>query len=147
MGRTCSTNGAQRNAYRILVGKSEGKRPLGRKRRRWWLISFRRIGLAYVWQNQLEINGNICKIVKERCNDIEKQNMFAELNEKSSLSLYRQVKCEWGKEGYIVNFTRNERKGIIWWKAGIWKLRCIWGVLKKGGAPSVGMRRMRSIYY
>jgi hypothetical protein len=58
------------------------------------------IGLAYIWQNQLEINGNVCKIVKERCNDIEKQNMFAELNDKSSLSLYRQVKCEWGKEVY-----------------------------------------------
>jgi hypothetical protein len=25
----------KRNAYRILVGKSEGKRPLGRLRRRW----------------------------------------------------------------------------------------------------------------
>jgi hypothetical protein len=27
--------GARRNAFRILVGKSEGKRPLGRPRRRW----------------------------------------------------------------------------------------------------------------
>jgi hypothetical protein len=27
--------GATRNAYRILVGKPEGKRPLGRPRRRW----------------------------------------------------------------------------------------------------------------
>jgi hypothetical protein len=26
---------AKRNAYRILVGKPEGKRPLGRPRRRW----------------------------------------------------------------------------------------------------------------
>jgi hypothetical protein len=25
----------KRNAYRILVGKLEGKRPLGRSRRRW----------------------------------------------------------------------------------------------------------------
>jgi hypothetical protein len=35
MGRACSTNGEKRNAYRILVGKPEGKRPLGRPRRRW----------------------------------------------------------------------------------------------------------------
>jgi hypothetical protein len=35
MGRTCNTNGEKRNAYRILVGKPEGKRPLGRRRRRW----------------------------------------------------------------------------------------------------------------
>jgi hypothetical protein len=31
----CSTNGEKRNAYRLLVGKPEGKRPLGRPRRRW----------------------------------------------------------------------------------------------------------------
>jgi hypothetical protein len=35
MGRACSTSGEKRNAYRILVGKPEGKRPLGRPRRRW----------------------------------------------------------------------------------------------------------------
>jgi hypothetical protein len=34
MVRPCSTNGENRNAYRILVGKLEGKRPLGRPRRR-----------------------------------------------------------------------------------------------------------------
>jgi hypothetical protein len=35
MGRECSTHGEKRNAYRILVGKPEGKRPLGRSGRRW----------------------------------------------------------------------------------------------------------------
>jgi hypothetical protein len=34
MGRACSTNGEKRNVYRILVGKPEGKRPLGRPRHR-----------------------------------------------------------------------------------------------------------------
>jgi hypothetical protein len=32
MGRACRTNGEKRNAYRILVGKPERKRPLGRPR-------------------------------------------------------------------------------------------------------------------
>jgi hypothetical protein len=32
---TCSTNGEKRNVYRLLVGNPEGKRPLGRPRRRW----------------------------------------------------------------------------------------------------------------
>jgi hypothetical protein len=32
MGGPCSTNGEKRNAYRLLVGKIEGKRPLGRPR-------------------------------------------------------------------------------------------------------------------
>jgi hypothetical protein len=35
MGRACSTNEERWHAYRILVEKSEGKRPLGRPRRRW----------------------------------------------------------------------------------------------------------------
>jgi hypothetical protein len=35
MGRACSMNGAKRNPYRILVGKPEGKRPLGRPGHRW----------------------------------------------------------------------------------------------------------------
>jgi hypothetical protein len=35
MGRACSTNGAKMNSYRILVGNPEGKRPVGRPRRRW----------------------------------------------------------------------------------------------------------------
>jgi hypothetical protein len=35
MGRECRRRGAKRNASRILVGKPEGKRPLGRPRRRW----------------------------------------------------------------------------------------------------------------
>jgi hypothetical protein len=34
MGRACSTYGENRNVYRILVGKLEGKTPLGRPRLR-----------------------------------------------------------------------------------------------------------------
>jgi hypothetical protein len=33
MGKACSTNGKKRNAYRILVGKPEGKRPVVGPRR------------------------------------------------------------------------------------------------------------------
>jgi hypothetical protein len=35
MGRACSTIGAKRNSYRILVKKSEGKRLILRPRQRW----------------------------------------------------------------------------------------------------------------
>jgi hypothetical protein len=35
MGRVCSRNGEKMDAYRILVGKPEGKRPLVLPRRRW----------------------------------------------------------------------------------------------------------------
>jgi hypothetical protein len=46
MGTVCSTN-EKKNAYTILVGNSEGKRPLGRSRRRLVdniKIDFREIG-------------------------------------------------------------------------------------------------------
>jgi hypothetical protein len=35
MGGSCSTIGEKRNAYRLLVGKPEGKRQLGRSKYRW----------------------------------------------------------------------------------------------------------------
>jgi hypothetical protein len=35
MGGACSADGEERGLYRVLVGKLEGKRPLGRRRRRW----------------------------------------------------------------------------------------------------------------
>jgi hypothetical protein len=36
--RRVARMGENRNAYRILEGKPEGKRPLGRPRRRWGII-------------------------------------------------------------------------------------------------------------
>jgi len=35
MGRACSTYGESQGVYRVLVGKPEGKRQLGRPRHRW----------------------------------------------------------------------------------------------------------------
>jgi hypothetical protein len=35
MGGACSADGDERGVYRVLVGKLEEKRPLGRPRRRW----------------------------------------------------------------------------------------------------------------
>jgi hypothetical protein len=37
MGRACGTNGLSKGAYRVLVGKPEGRRPLERLRCRWIL--------------------------------------------------------------------------------------------------------------
>jgi hypothetical protein len=36
MGGACSTNGEKGYSYRLLIGKSEGKRLLGRPRRTWF---------------------------------------------------------------------------------------------------------------
>ena len=35
IGRACGAYGEDRVVHRVLVGKPEGKRPLGRPRRRW----------------------------------------------------------------------------------------------------------------
>jgi hypothetical protein len=35
MGGACGAHGEVRGAYNILVGRSEGRRPLGRPRRKW----------------------------------------------------------------------------------------------------------------
>jgi hypothetical protein len=43
--------GEKRNVYRLLVGKPEGKRPLGRPRRRWIdniMVDLLEIGLSIV---------------------------------------------------------------------------------------------------
>jgi hypothetical protein len=35
VGETCGTHGEGRGVYRVLIGRPEVKRPLGRPRRRW----------------------------------------------------------------------------------------------------------------
>ena len=43
--------GEERGAYRVLMGKPEGKRPLGRRRRRWVdniRIDLQEVGCRYV---------------------------------------------------------------------------------------------------
>jgi hypothetical protein len=52
MGGMCSTYGEKRDAYRILVGRPEGRRPLGRPRHRWEdniKIDLREVGWGMDW--------------------------------------------------------------------------------------------------
>jgi hypothetical protein len=96
------------------------------------------IGLAYIWQSQTEINANkICKIIREMFNDIERQKVFSNTRKKNSLIFYCEMKRELGKESYVDECTRKERMGIIWLKAGIWKLRGIRRGFGKGRCPNV----------
>jgi hypothetical protein len=62
MSGVCSTHGEDEKAYKSLVGKPEGKKPLGRPRRRWENIikkDLREIGFE-----------NICWIHQARDRDI-----------------------------------------------------------------------------
>jgi hypothetical protein len=52
MGGACSTNGGEENIYRILVGKPEGERPLGRPSRGWVhssKVDLREIGWDWIY--------------------------------------------------------------------------------------------------
>jgi hypothetical protein len=54
--RACSTNGEKRNAYRILVGKPERKRPLGKPKRGWVdNIKMNLKGMVWIGLMQLRI--------------------------------------------------------------------------------------------
>jgi hypothetical protein len=70
----------------------------------------------------------ICKKIKERCNDIEHQNLFSKIKEKSSLIFYSEMKQEWAREKYISCCSRTKRSSLAWFKTGIWKL----GGMRKG---------------
>jgi hypothetical protein len=62
MGRACSTNGAKRNAYRLLVGKPEGKSPLQDQEVGGWAIlnwiSERQNGMAWIGLMWLRIGAS-----------------------------------------------------------------------------------------
>jgi hypothetical protein len=52
MGRSCNTYGERRGAYRVLMGKPEGRRPLGRPRHRWEdniKMDLREVGWGIDW--------------------------------------------------------------------------------------------------
>ena len=51
MGLACGANGWGEGVYMVLVGKPEGKRPLGRPRRRWVdniRMDFQEMGCGYM---------------------------------------------------------------------------------------------------
>jgi hypothetical protein len=54
MGRTCGTYGGEERCIQALVGKTEGRRPLGRRRSRWEdniKIDLRDVGGRMDWIN------------------------------------------------------------------------------------------------
>jgi hypothetical protein len=82
MGGACSTYGGRRGAYGVLVGKSEGRRPLGTPRRR--LEDNIKMDLQeVVWGHGLDLSGSgkgqvagFCKGGKEPPSDSIKCGEF-----------------------------------------------------------------------
>jgi hypothetical protein len=71
--------GAKRNVYRLLVGKPEGKRPLGRPRRRWIgniKMDLLEIGLSVVdWIGLFQVESS-CKLGNETSGSIKMLGMY-----------------------------------------------------------------------
>jgi hypothetical protein len=60
------------------------------------------IGLEYIWHSQQEWDtSRLRKIIRERCNDNERQNLSSIMSGKMSLILYQEMKQKWGREEYI----------------------------------------------
>jgi hypothetical protein len=71
------------------------------------------IGLAYIWYSQQEWDtSTLRRIIRERCNDIERQNLSSIMSEKMSLVFYQEMKQKWGREEYIELYSRYERNGL-----------------------------------
>jgi hypothetical protein len=51
------------------------------------------------------------------------------------LIFYEEIKHKWGRVEKIEFSSINERNGLIWIKAGVWKLRGIRGGLEKRTCP------------
>jgi hypothetical protein len=69
MGRICNTNEGEGNAYRILVGKTEGKKSLRRPRRRWMdniKMDHREIGLDSIHCIDLAQNRDKWRVLVNR---------------------------------------------------------------------------------
>jgi hypothetical protein len=67
--------------------------------------------------------------------DIERQNMEASMREKRSLVFYNELKSSWENKLYIEVCTQEARRGIGWWKMGIWRLKGVRGNTGQGMCP------------
>jgi hypothetical protein len=66
------------------------------------------LGLAYIWHSQQEWGtSRLRRIIRGRCNDIERQNLFLNMSEKMLLVFYQEMKQKWGREEYIELCSRN----------------------------------------
>jgi len=67
--------GEERGAYRVLVGKPEGKRPLGRLRRRWVCnirMDLQEVGCGYVdWIGLAQVVADACECGNEPSGSIK----------------------------------------------------------------------------
>jgi hypothetical protein len=62
-------------------------------------------------------------------------NMESSMREKRSLVCYNELKSSWEKKLCIEVCTQEARRGIGWWKMGIWRLKGVRGNTEQGMCP------------
>ena len=82
-------------------------------------------GLSFIINEQEHNLREIIKLVKERCNDMDRQNMVSDISENVSLLFYRDINFSRDRKSYIESCTRKERDGIAWLLTELCKLRGI----------------------
>jgi hypothetical protein len=84
------------------------------------------------------MKNKIYKLIRESCNDAERETVFSKINANISLVLYCETKhAEVKRFALMDGRTRNERMRIRRLKAGIWKLRGIRRGCERGSCPFV----------
>jgi hypothetical protein len=56
-------------------------------------VELESIGLVYIWHSQQKWDtSSVRRIIRERCNDIERQNLSSIMSENMSLVFYQEMK-------------------------------------------------------
>jgi hypothetical protein len=92
-------------------------------------------GSASMWKKWGDCNLREIRMVKDRCNYIERQNILAELSEESLLALNWGINFSWGKKLYTEWCSTKERSGMAWLLAGLWQLKGVRQNTAKGRWP------------
>jgi hypothetical protein len=108
-------------------------------------VELESIGLAYIWHSQQEWDtSRLRRIIRGRCNDIERQNLFSMRLGKISLVFCHEIKQKWSREENIELCSRNERNWLVWLKAGVWKLSSINLLIRTRLVPVMFSMRWRT---
>jgi len=100
MGGACATYGERRDVYKVLVGKPEGKRPLGKPRCRWEgniKVDMQEVGCwawtGMIWLRLGKMAGS-CKCVNEPSDSIICGEFLVWLR---NCQIFRKDSAAWSK--------------------------------------------------
>ena len=86
-------------------------------------------GHSYVWLEQSNVNPVNCKylqtIIKQKVNDISKQNLLSDINNNTQCSIYRIIKTDLQLEPYLTRLDNRSRIILCKFRCRNHKLPCV----------------------